>query len=107
MGSISCIRDRFHVINPHGDVVEPHTTEDSQVELATNGIPTEYALRHEITIDPVPEHMLPKPTEETSKPTEDASEPIEDISGPSASPPGTPLEEKGMYSQFGCSISHI
>ena len=53
--------ERFIFTNPHGDVVELDPTEDSQCVLAINGIPSEYAIRNRINVEPLPDHMLPKP----------------------------------------------
>ena len=41
--------------------MELDPTEDSQCVLATNGIPSEYAIRNRINVEPLPDHMLPKP----------------------------------------------
>ena len=92
--AISCLQvpnfctmgERFIFTNPHGDVVELDPTEDSQCVLATNGIPSEYAIRNRINVEPLPDHMLPKPGgDDTMVPdlNEEQAHPVEPTATPS------------------------
>ena len=81
--------ERFIFINQHGDVVELDPTEDSQCVLAINGIPSEYAIRNRINVQPLPDHMLPKPGGHDTMPTmvpelnEEQAHPVEPTATPS------------------------
>ena len=81
--------ERFIFTNQHGDVVELDPTEDSQCVLATNGIPSEYAIRNRINVQPLPDHMLPKPGGHDTMPTmvpelnEEQAHPVEPTATPS------------------------
>ena len=51
--------DRYIFTTPDGDVVELNPNEDSQIAIAINGSPTDWAMIHKMPIEPLPEHLQP------------------------------------------------